>query len=132
MAYYPTQDLQPITAGTAKPVVPDQSQPAHPASGYGCLPCAAAAAGLGSPIVAVSGLGDTSKVSGLLSSIAVGAAAVATVTYLAARASSAHARAGKYAKYGALFGAALGGFLFVRPDETPLPVVPSPVEPTQP
>lgn len=127
MAYYPTQDLQPITRGEAKTVVPNAT------SGLGCAPCAAAA-GLGaSPIVAVSGLGETSQIGGLLTSIAIGAAAVATVTYLAARASSSSAQAGKYAKYGAYFGAALGGFFFSRPPAAQsLPVVPSSAEPTEP
>lgn len=101
MAYYPTQAVQPITAGTSKPAVPT--------SGLGCPACG---------IVAVSGLGAgdvAANMGKLLVYGAIGAASAAGLMWLIAKATesgSDPARARAYAKYGSYFGAAVGGFYY--------------------
>jgi hypothetical protein len=112
MAYYATTDLQPITKGQAKKT--------HPTAGLGCSVCAAMGA---APIVAVSGLGDSASITNLLKYGALGALAGAGVMYLAAKATGpSPARAKKFAKYGALFGAAAGGLYFGGPAQQTAPI----------
>jgi hypothetical protein len=119
MAYYATQALEPITKGHAKKV--------HPTSGLGCSACAAMGA---TPIVAVSGLGDSASLTNLLKYAALFAIAGGGVMYLGARAtesstgafSARDARAKKFVKYGALFGAAVGGLYFGGPAQQTAPI----------